>query len=136
MEKSNKRSRETTSGKLPTEEVTKVNEEMAKTLKIKDREITRPQWKEFDKINNTWKVWNTPKLNREGQLYINKLNKEPEDFIKEEWPEVENTCMMISSSTGIVLSDDNPLSRWLNEGPAVAYERMGRDYIVPVNNQI
>ena len=115
MEKSNKRSRETTSGKPPIEKVTKVNEEMAKNLKIKDREIEGSQWKEFDKTNNTWRIWKTPKLNKEGQLYINKLNKEPEAIIEEEWPEVENICRIISNSAGIVLSDDNPLSLWLNE---------------------
>ena len=84
MEKSNKRSRKTTSGKPPIEEVTKVNEDMAKNLKIKDQKITRLQWKEFDETNNNWRVWNTPNLNREGQLYIKKLSKEPEALIEEE----------------------------------------------------
>ena len=115
MEKSNKRSRETNSGKPLTEKQTKVNKETMENSKTNDREIERPQWKEFDKPNNTWRIWKTPKLNKEGQLYINKLNKEPEALIEEEWPEVEDTCRMISSSAGIVLSDINPLSLWLNE---------------------
>ena len=115
MEKSNKRSRETNSGKPLTEKQTKVNKETIENSKTKDREIERSQWKEFDKTTNTWRIWKTPKLNKEGQLYINKLNKEPEALIEEEWPEVEDTCRMISSSAGIVLSNNNPLSLWLNE---------------------
>ena len=96
MEKSNKRSRKTTSGKPSSVEVTNVNEDGAKNLKIKDQKITRLQWKEFDETNNNWRVWNIPNLNREGQLYIKKLSKEPEAFIEEEWPEAENTYKMRS----------------------------------------
>ena len=115
MEKSNKRSWETTSGKSLNEKQAKANKETVKNSTANDREIERTQWKEFDKSNNTWRIWKTPKLNKEGQLYINKLNKEPEAIIEEEWPEVENICRIISNSAGIVLSDDNPLSLWLNE---------------------
>ena len=88
MEKSNKRSWETTSGKSLNEKQAKANKETMKNSTAKDREIERTQWKELDKSNNTWRIWKTPKLNREGQLYIKKLSKEPEAFIDEEWPEV------------------------------------------------
>lgn len=115
MEKSNKRSRDITSGRSFKLKQDNLNEEIAKNLNIKDQKIERSQWREFDKKNNIWIIWETPKLNKEGQLYINKLNKEPEAIIEEEWPEVEKTCMMIASSVGITLSDDNPLHRWLNE---------------------
>lgn len=77
--------------------------------------MERSTWKEFDNKNNTWKIFYTPKLNKEGQLYVGKSNKEPEAIIEEKWMGIENKCSNISKATGVTLTDDNPLLPWLQE---------------------
>ena len=118
MEKSNKRTLETISGKSSKQSNLKEQTSKSNRSKMKNK-MERSQWKEFDNKNNTWKIFHIPKLNKEGQLYVEKINKEPEAIIEEEWIEVENKCSNISKSTGVALADDNPLFLWLIEVQSV-----------------
>ena len=76
-------------------------------------------WKEIDINNKIRKIFHIPKLNKEGRLYVERINKEPEAIIEEEWMEIESKCSTLSKAVGIELMDDNPLSPWVQEAQSI-----------------
>ena len=84
MEKLNKRILDSNSGKSFKLKQCNLKESEVRNKNKNLNEIEGSQWKMFDETNNTWKILETPKLNKEGQLYIDKLNKKSEAIIEEE----------------------------------------------------
>ena len=50
---------------------------------------------------------------------MDKLNKNPDAIIEEEWPEIEHKCEEISKDIGASLADKNPLFLWLMEAQSI-----------------
>ena len=86
MEKSNKRTLEISPGKsskLKQSNMRNLELNNEKDGSVQDK-MLRSQWKEFDNSNKVWKIFEVPKLNKIGQLYLDKFSKNPDAIIKEE----------------------------------------------------